>query len=74
MDRRWHPTKAAWAAARAREIRAQAAALRTERLPSADWRGIRGKQRTLSRLDAEASRYERIAGADRAAGEYSDPF
>jgi hypothetical protein len=74
MNRRWHPTKTTWAAARAREIRAQAATLRTERLPSADWRRIRGKQRALDRLEAEASRFERIARAGHVADEYCDPF
>lgn len=62
--RKWTPGKAAWAARKAREVRAQAEQLRAERIPSADWRRIRAKAAALGRLAAEAARFERMARVD----------
>lgn len=56
-----YKTKAEWAAAQARNLRQQAAGLHDQRLPSADWRGIRGKMVASGRLHAEAARYARMA-------------
>ena len=60
-DRTYAPAVRAWAARKARDARQRAADLRAERLPSADWRGIRGKARVLDTLREEATRLERIA-------------
>jgi len=54
-------TKAEWAHARARTLRAQADQLRAERIPSADWRGVRRKMDGIRRLEEEAQRFARIA-------------
>lgn len=53
--------KRKWAAGQAAQRRRQAAALRAERIPSGDWRRVRAKAATLSRLAAEAARFERMA-------------
>lgn len=53
------PSKAAWARARAAELRAAAAALPT--VSAHDWRGVRARMATLAHLRAEAAKFDRIA-------------
>ncbi|MCR6661817.1 MAG: hypothetical protein NVV60_01380 [Luteimonas sp.] len=57
--RQWHPTKAAWAAARATELRQQADALPS--VPASDWRGVSRRMRSLTRLHRQADALERLA-------------
>lgn len=60
----YSPAVRAWAARKAREARRQAAVIRADRLPSSEWRRIRGKMRALDALREEAARFERIARAE----------
>src|SRR5690606_794541 len=60
MDKRkWYPTKAAWASARARELRAEAQRIRAQSIPAAQWRRVQGKMRALNTI------LERIAAGCR---------
>jgi hypothetical protein len=70
----YSPAVRAWAARKARDARQRAAAIRSERLPSADWRGIRGKARALDTLREEATRLERIALSAAFVDEDCEPF
>lgn len=63
-QRKWQPSRNAWAASRARELRAQASQVRAERIPSGNWRGVRRKMDALARLEREAARLEMIAVVD----------
>lgn len=55
----WYPSKAAWAAAKARELRQEARLMPT--VQSADWQGVRRRMRALRALRAEADRMDRLA-------------
>ena len=66
--------KAAWAAAEAGKRRQQASALRAERIPSGNWRGVRRKMDALARLEREAAKFERIAGSDFIPDDECGPF
>jgi phosphoenolpyruvate synthase/pyruvate phosphate dikinase len=65
----WHPTKRAWAEAKVAELRAEEARWRAEHLPTANWRGVRGKLTALETLGRERRRFERLAEQFRSANE-----
>ena len=54
-----YPSKAAWAAAKAQELRREADSL--SYVPSADWRGIRARGKARRYLLEEACRMEAVA-------------
>lgn len=54
-----HPSKAAWALAKAAEYRAAASALPL--VPGSDWRAVAQRMATQRHLLAEAAKYDRIA-------------
>lgn len=58
-----YPTKAAWAAAKAAELRAAADALALEQIPSSDWHRVRRKMDGIAHLRREAARFDAIAAA-----------
>jgi hypothetical protein len=59
MKRPYYPTKAAWAAAKAHELRQKADAI--PRVQSSNWRGVRRRMTGLDNLRREALRFEMIA-------------
>jgi hypothetical protein len=54
-----YPSKTAWAAARAAELRAAAKALPT--VPGSDWRAVRQRTEAIRRLLSEAARFDAMA-------------
>jgi hypothetical protein len=65
----WHPTKRAWAQAKAAELQAEEARWRLEHVPASNWRAVRGKMRALETIGRERRRFERLAEQFAAAGE-----
>lgn len=61
-------TKMEWASAKATSISNQIAAIQSERLPSSEWRKIRRREETISRLRSEEAKYRRLATRFRALG------
>ena len=62
MDKRkWYPTKSAWAAAKARELRAEASRIRAQSIPAAQWRRVRGKMTARETIERDIRKFERIA-------------
>lgn len=59
MTRTLHPSKAAWASAKAAELRAAASALPV--VAGSDWRAVKQRDATRRQLLAEAARFEAIA-------------
>lgn len=59
MKRPYYETKAAWAAARARELRQEAQLLPTVSVH--DWRGVKRRMGAVRSLTDEADRFERMA-------------
>lgn len=59
MTRTRYPTKAAWAAAKASELRAAASAL--PQVAGSDWRAVKQRDATRKALLAEAARFDRMA-------------
>lgn len=59
MPRTRYPSKAAWARARAAELRAAASALPV--VAGSDWRAVKQRDATRRQLRAEAARFETIA-------------
>lgn len=66
MDRPYYPSKAAWATARASELRREARLFPT--VPTADWRRVRRRMDAVRAYNAEADRFERMAARFRAEG------
>lgn len=62
-ERKWLPRRE-WAAAQVARIDADLAALRAERVPSANWRRIRAKAAAAQRLRERRARLAAIARAD----------
>lgn len=62
-------TKADWAAAQASSLKAQIENIRSERIPSANWRKIRAKQAALENLRREQDRFEALANRFRNTGQ-----
>jgi hypothetical protein len=56
-----YPTKAAWAAAQARDLHMQADQVAAQRVPGAQWRRVRAKLDGAAKLRQEAFRFERMA-------------
>jgi hypothetical protein len=54
-----YPSKTAWAAARAAELRAAAGALPA--VPGSDWRAVRQRMEAIRHLLGEAARFDAIA-------------
>jgi hypothetical protein len=59
----WHPTKRAWAEAKAAELHAEEMRIRAEHVPASNWRAVQGKMRAIETLSRERRRFERIASA-----------
>jgi hypothetical protein len=66
MKRPYYPTKAAWAAAKANELREKASTL--PYVPSSNWRAVRRRMDGRDNLNREALRFERMAERFRALG------
>lgn len=64
--RTYYPTKAAWAAAKAKELREEADSL--PYVPAANWRGVRRRAMSKRVLLEEARRFEQIASNMEARG------
>lgn len=62
-DRKWLPREE-WARQEVARIDASLAALRTERIPSANWRRVRAKAAASSRLRQRRDRLARITDVD----------
>jgi hypothetical protein len=56
-----HRTKAAWAAAKAAELRDQVAHVAAQRVPAGNWRHVRTKMARIDQLGREAVRFEGLA-------------
>lgn len=63
-----HRTKAAWAAAKAAELRDQVAQVAAQHVPAGNWRRVRSKMATIALLGREAVRFEGLAGRYREQG------
>lgn len=61
--RKWVPRRE-WAQAEVARIDADLAALRSERLPSSNWRRIRAKAAASGRLHRQRERLAQIAGTE----------
>lgn len=68
MQRKRFPTKRAWAEAKAAELRAALDHHRTQAIPSANWRAVRGKMTAIDTLQREVLRFQRLAARFAAEG------
>jgi len=66
--RPYYRTKWQWAEAKAAELRLEETSWRTRHVPSADWRGIRGKMTALESIGRDRRKFEALAERFRAEG------